>query len=248
MIRFAMKDRNPCPATDKPAYRHELKYALSAPEMAALRSRLGALMRPDAYAGRRDGSYHIRSLYFDDARDSAYWDKLSGVAGRFKYRIRFYNCCDVDIHLERKNKQGNYVYKESADLTRECVEQVLRGDFRPLLADPQPLCQQFYVDCVTRLQRPRVLIDYEREPFVCDVGDVRITFDTNLRACSVPGDLFDGQVPMVNLLGPDMGILEVKYTQLLPSLLRSALPMGHGMPEAVSKFVLACDRFPWRSR
>ncbi len=247
MMHFAHTDRGPMPAAAKPAFRHELKYILSAPEAAMLRGRLGGLLRQDSHAVAQ-GRYKIRSLYFDDWRSSAYEDKLSGLARRFKYRVRVYNDSDAEIHLERKNKQGNYVYKESASLTRGMLEGLLRGDHRPLLQDPQPLCRQFYVDCAVNLQRPRVLIDYEREPFVCDVGQVRITFDTNIRAGSVPRDLFDARAPMINLLGPDLLILEVKYTGLLPALVRSALPRGGGMAEAVSKFVLACEKVPYRTR
>ena len=46
-------------------YRHELKYVVTAAELALLENRIKGLVRPDAHAGA-DGMYHIRSLYFDD--------------------------------------------------------------------------------------------------------------------------------------------------------------------------------------
>ena len=80
---------------EKAVLRHELKYYLSRPGAALVKSRLRTLMRPDPHA---DGfsPYFIRSLYFDDMDYTAYRDKLSGVAERNKYRLRFYN---RDLHI-----------------------------------------------------------------------------------------------------------------------------------------------------
>ena len=47
-------------------------------------------MRLDAHC-RGGRPYNVRSLYFDDAFDSAYFDKVDGVAARDKYRLRIYN-------------------------------------------------------------------------------------------------------------------------------------------------------------
>ena len=45
--------------------RHEIKYIISLREAELLKYRLRALLRPDSHV-RADGSYFIRSLYFDD--------------------------------------------------------------------------------------------------------------------------------------------------------------------------------------
>ena len=44
--------------------RHEIKYIISLREAELLKYRLRALLRPDPHA-RTDGSYFIRSLYFE---------------------------------------------------------------------------------------------------------------------------------------------------------------------------------------
>ena len=69
----------------------------------------------------------IRSLYFDDYFNSAYEEKGMGTFYRKKYRIRIYNCSDKSIKLERKKKQGSYIYKEAASLSKEEVYKILDG-------------------------------------------------------------------------------------------------------------------------
>lgn len=55
-------------------FRHELKHEIGAPELLALRQRLSAVLTPDRHSD--SGRYTVRSLYFDDARDSALREKL----------------------------------------------------------------------------------------------------------------------------------------------------------------------------
>lgn len=187
-------------------YRHELKYRISYAEKAALELRLAPLLRRDAHA--KPGGYRIRSLYFDDWWNSAYWEKEAGVFLRKKYRIRIYDGSDAVIKLERKKKVGSYIYKEDAALTREETERILRGDYGLLLASPQNLCREFYVECVSYVLRPRVLVDYEREAWVLDEGTVRITFDQNVRAAVGGWDLFDPKLPTLPVLDPGTLVLE----------------------------------------
>ena len=56
--------------------RHEIKYIISLREAELLKYRLRALLRPDSHV-RADGSYFIRSLYFDDTDYRAYHEKIA---------------------------------------------------------------------------------------------------------------------------------------------------------------------------
>ena len=80
--------------------RHELKYFINPAELQVLRERLRPAMRLDAHC-RNGRPYLVRSLYFDDAYDQAYFDKVAGVQNRDKYRIRIYDHRDDVIFLER---------------------------------------------------------------------------------------------------------------------------------------------------
>ena len=90
--------------------------------------------------------------------------------------------------------------------------------------------------------RPRVVVDYEREPYIMEAGDVRITFDKNVRAGVQDFDIFDTQMPTVETIEPGLLILEVKYTEFLPNVIRDILKSNPGDYLAVSKFILCCDK------
>lgn len=222
-------------------FRHELKYFIIPGDATILKQRLGALLLRDENVDDKY-IYKVRSLYFDDYRNSAYEEKMMGTASRKKYRIRVYNDSDKVIHLERKLKQGNFIAKQSALLTREEVEMIVHGEYQFLLKNSQRLCREFYYECTSNLMRPKVIVDYEREPYVYAPGDVRITFDMDVRAALLRQDIFDSHLPAFNVLDPGRIILEVKYTKLLPSLIKEMLPQRTSQVLAISKYVMACDR------
>ncbi len=221
-------------------WRHELKYLINYPDWALLRARFPAVIRRDPHAGR-NGEYSIRSLYFDDYWNTAYEEKDEGVLARHKYRVRVYNFSDSRILLERKNKYGPYIWKQSAEITRGQLEAILEGEYGVLLEGESNLLKEFYYECVSRVMRPRVIVDYDREPFVMDAGDVRITFDKHVRAGFGTFDLFDPGLPTVETLPGDEMIMEVKFTEFLPRLVRGLLPPRSSELTAASKYVLCRD-------
>ena len=222
------------------AFRHEWKYVISYGQMEELKLRMRPYFRLDEHV--TNGEYTIRSLYFDDLWDSAYEEKEAGIFFRKKYRIRIYNYGKEQIKLERKIKQGNYIYKESGNLTVDEVEQILLGEYAFLLHHKDPLCREFYVKCVSHMMRPRVIVDYEREPFIMDAGTVRITFDKQVRAAIGGFDLFDAALPTLPAMPKDKLIMEVKYTEFLPQIVRNLIPPGASEFTAASKFVLCADQ------
>ncbi len=221
-------------------YRHELKYLINMPDWALLRARLPAVVARDPNTGP-GGEYHIRSLYFDDYWNSAYEEKELGVLTRHKYRIRVYNCQDSVIKLERKSKYGAYIYKQAAPLDREGVQRILDGDYGFLLHSPHNLLREFYYECTSRIMRPRVIVDYDREPFVLEAGEVRVTFDKHVRAGMGAFDLFDTALPTVEVLPADQMIMEVKFTTFLPKAVKQLLPPRASELTAASKYVMCCD-------
>ena len=98
-------------------------------------------MSRDPHAGQ-DGRYHIRSLYFDDFKNTALFEKQAGVARRQKYRMRIYDYSDSVIKLEKKVKLDQYIGKESVGLTRETADQILTGDIASLAGQCCLVCDQ----------------------------------------------------------------------------------------------------------
>lgn len=224
----------------KAVYRNEWKYLISEPEKEVLKQRMRPLFQMDPNAG--DTGYMIRSLYFDDYWNSALEEKDMGVLDRKKYRIRIYNCSDKSIKLERKKKVGSYIYKEAAPLTRAETEMILSGDYAFLLSSKYPLCQEFYVECVSNVMRPKVIVDYEREPFIMNEGTVRLTFDKHVRAAVLGNDIFDDSLPSLEVLPPGKLVMEVKFTEFLPQIVREIMPPAASEFTAVSKYVLCCEK------
>jgi len=220
-------------------YRHELKYIISEGEMALMAMRLRHVLIQDSYAVKNGGEYFIRSLYFDDPDNNAVWEKMSGVEMRDKYRIRIYNLSDTDIKLERKHKSASYVKKDSIALSKEECLQIMRGDFHCLLKKEDPFAQQMYGVFRTKVLRPKVLVDYTREPYTFPAEDVRITFDKNIRTALRATDLFNPNLvtyPIWSLR--NCAILEVKFNKSLPAHVASLVQARAAQRTAASKYVL----------
>ena len=222
-------------------FRYEQKYEISPYQYEELKRVIRHLAEPDAHAGA-DGEYMIRSLYFEDMYRSAYKEKQDGVYQRKKYRIRVYGCSDRVIHLECKHKEGAYIFKEACSLTREEYDKILAGEYEFLLQKESEMAREFYVDVRTKLLRPEVIVDYEREPYVYDAGTVRITFDKHVRACDVRGDLFDAELPSYGVYKENTIILEIKFTGYLPEKIRKIFQVRNFVQTSASKYCMAVDR------
>ena len=226
-------------------YRNEWKYLIDTAQKETICSRLAPVMELDRFAA--NGWYTLRSLYFEDYFHSAYEEKDSGILRRKKYRIRIYDYSDRSIKLERKKKFGSYIYKESANLTRDEFYKILDGDYAFLLANEQPLCREFYYECVSNVMRPRTIVDYERQPWVAEAGTVRITFDMDVRAAIGSYDIFDKSLPGLPVLEPGKCVMEVKFTEFLPNYVRKVLPDRASEFTAVSKYVLCYEKTEYRN-
>ena len=53
-------------------YRHEVKHQITQADAVSIRNNLSAVAGSDSHV-RSDGSYTIRSLYFDDMRNTDLW-------------------------------------------------------------------------------------------------------------------------------------------------------------------------------
>ncbi len=214
-----------------------MKFYISRPGAALLRSRLSPLMRPDSHA-QGFSPYFIRSLYFDDMNVSAYRDKLAGVEKRNKYRIRFYNGDRSYTVFEKKQKVGDRIRKTSVRLTREQTDRMLLG--KPLGEEGVPLLREYDVLVKNKALRPLVLVDYDRTVFSYPVGNVRITLDENLASRRFTGSLED-RSSCVKVLSSREAVLEVKFDSLLPPQIRCLLESIPKERSAISKYCLCCS-------
>ena len=227
--------------------RHELKFFISPIQYQVLSRTLKATLNPDPN-GDENNQYHIRSLYFDTAYDSALYDKINGTANRDKYRIRIYNFSDQMIRLECKSKFRDLISKRSVRITRDLAEQLISADPTGLESTASGLVSDTFSEMRTNLLHPVVIVDYLREAYLHPAEEVRITFDMQLRSGLNSVDMFNPYLPTVPPFDHDEIILEVKYNQVLPpyiaNLLTYALRDG-ACRSAISKYVY-CRRFEFK--
>lgn len=224
-------------------YRHEIKRLLSPAQRLLLEQRIRAVMPRDIHSGD-DGSYSIRSIYFDTATDRAYTEKEAGISEREKIRIRFYNHQDDLIKLERKEKRGNLIHKESMEISKETADAMMRNDYSSLPGYCNPLSDHIYGTAHSEGLYPAVVIDYIRMAYVFPVNHVRITFDSALEAARpefpiwIPEGGYD-------VLAEDT-ILEIKYDHYLPEHICSLLNSVSAPQMALSKYVLCRNNLLWK--
>lgn len=215
-------------------YRNEWKHEITHADMITLRHRLRALMQPDAHV-RPDGSYTVRSLYFDTPADTALREKIDGVNCREKFRIRYYNSDTSFLHLEKKTKQNGLGQKLCAPLTVEEAQAVVDGQTGWMPTSGRPLIVELYSKMQATFLRPRTIVDYTREPFVYGPGNVRVTLDYNIRTGLGCTDFLNASCPTIPAGVPAI-ILEVKWDEFLPSAVRQAVQLGSRRSGAFSKY------------
>ena len=218
------------------AYRHEWKHIINLSDMIILQGRLPAVMTPDPHA--INGKYEIRSLYFDDPADRALREKLDGVSRREKFRIRCYNNDTSFIRLEKKSKINGLCRKQTAMLTQEQAESILQGSYGWMAACSNPLITELYAKMSAQGLRPKTIVDYTREPFVYPPGNVRISLDYNIRTGLQCTDFLDFSCVTVPA-GDSPIILEVKWDEFLPDIIRDAIQLRGCRTGAFSKYA-AC--------
>lgn len=217
-------------------YRHELKQEINCLDMIILRQRLLAIMQRDLHAA--DGKYEIRSLYFDNVRDKALREKTDGVNVREKFRIRYYNGDSSFIKLEKKSKINGLCLKENARLTKEETQAIINGNVGWMKDSSESLIRELYIKMITQGLRPKTIVDYTREPFIFAPGNVRVTLDYNIRTGMLGTDFFNMSCTTIPA-GEDAIILEVKWDEFLPDIIRDIVQLKNGRAGAFSKYA-AC--------
>lgn len=108
-------------------FRHECKHRINLADITRLRTRLEAVAERDPHSGE-DGTYLVKSLYFDNYKDKVLREKTDGVNNREKFRIRYYGSDTSFMRLEKKLKIGGLCSKESTPITAEECRRIMDGD------------------------------------------------------------------------------------------------------------------------
>lgn len=222
-------------------WRHEQKYVCTVLQMKIVESRIRPLLKLDSHTGQA-GRYSIRSLYFDDEWNSCYRENEDGTDPREKFRIRIYNASDARITLELKQKRRGMTRKLSCPMSREQCKKAIAGELLENEGDAVPLFRKFIIQQRERKLRPKVIVEYERVPYICRLGNVRVTLDENLTSSSCVERFLEPDYRKRPVMPEGHHVLEVKYDEFLPDPVRQALAVDSLQRTSFSKYYL-CRTF-----
>lgn len=234
----------------KTSFRHELKYLITHTQRTVLLEQLTKYMATDQHSADM-GAYTIASLYYDTPDYKAYWDKLEGHRNRRKVRVRAYGdhtitnetCCFVEIKQRRNKlmskKRVALPYATAIDLT---AYPAFLDEFAP--EERATLQEIIYLQTTLQLQ-PACVVTYQRlalngfEPY----GDLRITFDTQLRGRIHDLSLLSpGTTAGQFFIPPHLCVMEVKVNQSVPHWLASLISQERCTPRRISKYCMALEQ------
>ena len=214
--------------------RTEQKIIIKRTEAARLAHHLGQIMPLDPFCVKGAG-YEIRTLYFDTLADRCCVEKEDGLQVHEKIRARIYGTDDRVIKLESKKKNGDRQVKRSLLIDRNTLEALCDGEYTPLLRRPEPLAGYFFKKLSAGMF-PKAVVQYQRLSYCLDLNNIRITFDSDIRATEATFDLFQQPLQAHPILPQDLVILEVKYNNFLLGYIKNALREVRRSPTSFSKY------------
>lgn len=194
--------------------RREYKFYISYRDALRLKGDLALIMQQDMHS--TNGSYLVRSLYFDTINNMDFYEKMAGYENRKKIRLRIYNLETETVKLELKVKQGVLQCKYSILLAKEDAIRIMYGDFGVLLnyEGEAKDALLLYNSLVFGTYRPVVLIEYDRYAYMHPEFNTRITFDSMVRSSEIDLNLFEKNIAFIPIMD-EYVLLEVKFNQRL---------------------------------
>lgn len=219
-------------------YRFELKFLCTQIQLKLLESQIGFLMEKDQHSGEK-GFYTVRSLYFDDYMNNAIKQKEDGIDYRKKYRIRSYmEGQDEQFSLEIKYRVKDKIRKESCPISREETAVILEGkSLENAYEKPErKVLRQFEAARDSLCLEPAVIVEYDRIPYIYPEGNVRITLDKNICASTENRKFMERDIMATPILETGYHLLEIKYDEYLPDVIRQAVQIISLQKTSFSKY------------
>ena len=104
-----------------------------------------------------------------------------------------------------------------------------------MLESEHELIRELYCKMKYQLIRPKTIVDYTREPFIYAPGNVRVTFDYNIRTGLNCTDFLNPDCITVPA-GEAPILLEVKWDGFLPTIIKDAIRVNGRRAQAFSKY------------
>lgn len=221
--------------------RNELKFIISKPAAEILKMRLKPFVTNDKYSTTENNTYKIKSLYFDDIYNSAYYDKIDGVNEREKFRIRIYNDDDNFIRLEKKEKRFGLTFKTQTTISKQEYEDIINDNYNDITNIKNELLKELLIKKKLNNLKPSVIVEYDRYALNGMVEDLRITFDENIKTQRFHTNLLKNTSLNFAVLNKDEIVLEIKFNDYIPQHILAIINSIPSIRIAVSKFALCCE-------
>ena len=217
-------------------YRHEVKYIVPETELCMIKNQIRYICQLDKHV-KENGMYHISSLYFDDYKNTAFYANQEGINPRKKYRIRIYDNNMDNAYLERKEKQGDMIHKDSCKCSKGKIQEILMQELE-MWDINEDLKKDFWLEWNNNILRPKIIISYDRVPYVYPVGNVRITFDMNISASADLLNFGSDKLHVRPLMPYGKQLIEVKWDEMLPDVIYNIVSQQRMHRIAFSKYFL----------
>jgi len=217
--------------------RREEKYPLDLQYAWRHYAKFAAVLHTDEYSA--GGSYMVRSLYFDTVDDKDFFDKMTEQNIRRKIRLRIYNPKDSFAKLEMKQKENEFQKKRSLSVSKEDAQALIHGEYEVLLNYDSEFALEVYMIMKTEGYRPKCIVEYKRRAFMVPTNDIRLTFDSDIRATESSFELFAENLPLYPVFPPDKVILEVKYNRFMLSYISDLISVVEARKITSSKYCLS---------
>jgi hypothetical protein len=218
-------------------FRNELKYYLNRTDGYLLSKSFDSLLKKDENGN--NGQYNVRSLYFDDIRDTGIFEKQSGIFDRQKFRIRHYNNSQDFFKLESKSRLRDLVMKKSTQISKEDVFKIQSGrgniDF---IRDGDEVFNYFRSKSHIELLSPAVIVEYQRSAWRLVGSDFRVTIDEDIVSHLYQKDLLNNRGVGVPMIDEGFRVLELKFYNDFPKFVKDILESLSLQRIALSKYVV----------
>ncbi len=158
--------------------RYEMKFLLTDEVKRRITLEVGARMEAD-----RHGKSTVRNLYFDSPGFALIRRSMEKPLYKEKLRLRCYSQVSHDdlVFVEIKKKYNSVVYKRRVETSeREAMLWLCGRAERPL--DSQIALEIDYFLSHYGARKPAVYLSYDRDAYVDEGEQLRITFDENILA------------------------------------------------------------------
>lgn len=204
--------------------RYEKKFIISTKQEFLLKNMIKNIFFLDKNSIQNEGGYYVMSTYFDDNQLTSLQDKLEGNHERIKLRVRAYlNGVKNDIafwNLELKKKMNSQVIKKKIKIEKNLLlKSICSQDFLKFFLHKDFISSKLYM----KNFQPKITIFYFRQAYNSYIfPNCRITIDRNIKYkegfCSSYKEMINNNN---NILNYNERILELKYTESLPSSIKN---------------------------